>query len=123
MSPAHERRETTSIAPLLGQLAYSPTDVTADFIASKFALIFEHKISDVQSAAFLALLHCTKKDREPDVIARCSKSMREAASPIDETSLQEAVKASGRPEGNYQGGLVSSSRAEYDLRLWTLMIY
>jgi anthranilate phosphoribosyltransferase len=111
-APIHEKRETISIAPLLNRLAYSPTIISADDIASKFALIFENRISDIQSAAFLVLLHSTGKDRQADVIAKCSHRMREAASQIDETSLWEAVKAGGRPEGNYEGGLVSIVRTK-----------
>ncbi|KAJ6010224.1 hypothetical protein N7522_005240, partial [Penicillium canescens] len=71
--------------------------ISAADIASAFALIIGDRISDIQRAAFLTLLHSTGKYRQADVIAKCSHHMREAA----------FVKAGGRPEGNYKGGLVS----------------
>ncbi|KAJ6038531.1 hypothetical protein N7499_004372, partial [Penicillium canescens] len=69
--------------------------ISAADIASAFALIIGDRISDIQRAAFLTLLHSTGKYRQADVIAKCSHHMRETA----------FVKAGGRPEGNYKGGL------------------
>lgn len=100
-----------SISPLLKRLAYPANpgfQVSADDIASAFALIFEDQISDIQCAALLTLLHSTGKDKEADVIAKCSHRMRAAACAIDKPSLRKAVKLRGRPEGNYNGGLVIS---------------
>ncbi|KAJ5777973.1 hypothetical protein N7520_001219 [Penicillium odoratum] len=100
--------DKVSISPLLKRLAY-PADpgfqVSADDIASAFALIFEDRISLFQTAALLTLLHSTGKDKQADVIAKCSHRMREAASTIEKASLEKAVKLRGRAEGNYNGGL------------------
>lgn len=109
-APAEEKPEPVSISPLLKSLAYPAAgeiQVSAEEIASAFALIFEDRISVIQTAALLTLLHSTGKDRESDVIAKCSQRMREAASQIEKQSLKKAVKARGRKEGNYRGGLVS----------------
>lgn len=65
-------------------------------------------MSDIQTAALLTLLHSTGKDRQADVIAKCSHRMREAACQISKPELKKVVKARGRREGNYQGGLVSN---------------
>ncbi|KAJ9196181.1 hypothetical protein DTO164E3_6478 [Paecilomyces variotii] len=107
-APAEEKPEPVSISPLLKSLAYPAAgeiQVSAEEIASAFALIFEDRISVIQTAALLTLLHSTGKDRESDVIAKCSQRMREAASQIEKQSLKKAVKARGRKEGNYRGGL------------------
>lgn len=111
MAAAGEKPEPVSISPLLKSLAYpaaSEIQVSAEEIASAFALIFEDRISEIQTAALLTLLHSTGKDRESDVIAKCSQRMREAASPIEKQPLKKAVKTRGRKEGNYRGGLVSN---------------
>lgn len=108
-SPKREKPEVVSISPLLQRLAYPATAdirVSAEDIASAFALIFEDRLSDVQTAALLTLLHSTGKDRQADVIAKCSHRMREAACQIEKTELKKIVKARGRREGNYHGGLV-----------------
>lgn len=119
--PNRQKQETISISPLLNRLAYSPTaDISAAEIASAFALIVEDRISDIQSAAFLTLLHSTGKDRQADVIAKCSHHMREAACQIDRASLLKVVKARGRPEGNYEGGLVSIMRMISSFRFLNL---
>ncbi|KAJ5149749.1 hypothetical protein N7448_001327 [Penicillium atrosanguineum] len=107
-SPKHERPESVSISPLLKRLAYPATadiQVSADDIASAFALIFEDRLSDIQTAALLTLLHSTGKDKDAAIIAKCSHRMREAATQIDKASLKKAVKARGKSEGNYKGGL------------------
>lgn len=101
--------DKVSISPLLKRLAYPSAveiDVSAQEIAAAFCLIFEDKISIIQSAALLTLLHSTGKDREADVIACCAERMREAASQVDKKALLAAVKKRGRPEGAYKGGLV-----------------
>lgn len=105
-----EKLEPISISPLLKRLAYpagADIQVSAEEIASAFALIFEDRLSVIQTAALLTLLHSTGKDRESDVIAKCSHRMREAASKIEKQPLKKAVKSRGRKEGNYKGGLVS----------------
>lgn len=106
---AEHKPEPVSISPLLQRLAY-PTRadirVSAEDIASAFALIFEDRLSQIQTAALLTLLHSTGKDKEADVIAKCSHRMREAACQVDKASLRKAVKARGKREGQYEGGLV-----------------
>lgn len=105
----HEKPEVVSISPLLQRLAYPSTagfGVSAEDIASAFALIFEDRLSDIQTAALLTLLHSTGKDKEATVIAKCSHRMREAACQIEKASLRKTVKSRGKREGNYKGGLV-----------------
>ncbi|CAI7610043.1 unnamed protein product [Penicillium palitans] len=114
-SPA-QRPESISIAPLLQRLAYPAAagirvsaqdlaDVSAEEIASAFALIFEDRLSHIQTAALLTLLHSTGKDRQPDVIAKCSQCMREAACQVEKASLIEIMKSRNMKAGNYEGGL------------------
>ncbi|KAJ5665986.1 uncharacterized protein N7477_008434 [Penicillium maclennaniae] len=106
--PKHDRPEPVSISPLLKRLAYPATadiQVSAEDIASAFALIFEDRLSDIQTAALLTLLHSTGKDKDAAVIAKCSHRMREAATQIDKASLKKVVKARGKSEGDYKGGL------------------
>ena len=104
--------EPVSISPLLKRLAYpdqAKFQVSASEIASAFALIFEDRLSVIQTAALLTLLHSTGKDREADVIALCSHRMREAATAAEKGPLKKLMKARGRKEGSYRGGLVSGS--------------
>jgi anthranilate phosphoribosyltransferase len=54
-------------------------------------------------------LHFTGLDRQAEVLAKCAAAMRKAAAQIDASDLRSVVKARGRPEGTYQGGLVSVS--------------
>ena len=98
-----------SITPLLKRLWPSPGEnkVTAEEIALAISHIFTDQLSPVQTGALLTCLHFTGWDRRADVIAKCAEVMREAASQIDRKSLEEVVKARGRPEGDYNGGLVS----------------
>jgi anthranilate phosphoribosyltransferase len=98
-----------SITPLLKRLWPSPGDnkVTAAEIALAISRIFTDELSPVQTGALLTCLHFTGWDRRADVIAKCAEVMRQAASPIDEDALSLVVKARGRPEGDYMGGLVS----------------
>lgn len=119
-SPTRERPESVSISPLLKSLAYPSTAdirVSADDIASAFALIFEDRLSDIQTAALLTLLHSTGKDKDAAVIAKCSYRMREAATQVDKASLKKAVKARGKSEGNYKGGLVRTALCALCLHL------
>lgn len=97
------------ITPLLKRLWPSPGDnnVTADEIALAIAHIFTDQLSPVQTGALLTCLHFTGWDRRADVIAKCAAAMREAASQIDRPGLEKVVKARGKSEGDYHGGLVS----------------
>ncbi|KAG9232055.1 glycosyl transferase [Amylocarpus encephaloides] len=96
-----------SITPLLKRLWPSPgeNNVTAEEIALAVSHIFTDQLSPVQTGALLTCLHFTGWDRRADVIAKCAEAMRDAASQIDFEDLAEVVKARGRPEGDYQGGL------------------
>jgi anthranilate phosphoribosyltransferase len=102
--------QNISITPLLKRLWPSPGDsnVTAEEIALAIAHIFTDQLSPVQTGALLTCLHFTGWDRRADVIAKCAEAMREAASKIDREQLAKVVKAQGRSEGDYHGGLVSS---------------
>ena len=110
-----------SITPLLRRLWPSPGEnkVTAEEIALAISYIFTDQLSPVQTGALLTCLHFTGWDRRADVIAKCAEAMREAASQIDRKELERVVKAHGRPEGNYQGGLVSFTKACFDRSLLT----
>ncbi|KKZ61907.1 anthranilate phosphoribosyltransferase [[Emmonsia] crescens] len=97
-----------SISPLLTRLAYPEAatyEVSSGEIAAAFSLIFEDKLSLIQTAALLTLLHSTGKDRDAEVLAKCATRMREAAEPIEPTALQALIKERARQEGSYEGGL------------------
>ncbi|RDW71930.1 putative anthranilate phosphoribosyltransferase [Coleophoma crateriformis] len=96
-----------SISPLLRRLWPDPgaTNVTAEEVATAIGLIFTDQLSPVQTGALLTCLHFTGWDRRPDVIAKCAEAMRNAASVVDKKKLVEAVRARGKPEGEYEGGL------------------
>lgn len=101
--------QTVSISPLLKRLAYplaAEIQVQASEIASAFALIFENRLNVVQTTALLTLLHSTRKDKDPAVIALCSQRMRDAASKIDKAALREVVRGRKLRLGKYRGGLV-----------------
>lgn len=106
--PADQQADHISISPLLQRLAYPATQVPVEAteIASAFALIFEDRLSAIQTAALLTLLHSTGKDKEPSVIAQCSHRMRDAACQVDKSTLKQVIKARGKKEGHYMGGLV-----------------
>lgn len=109
-SLAHnQQRETVSISPLLKRLAYplaAEIQVEASEIASAFALIFEDRLNVVQTTALLTLLHSTRKDKDPNVIAQCSERMREAANQIERPTLRKAIRGRDLRLGKYRGGLV-----------------
>jgi anthranilate phosphoribosyltransferase len=100
--------QNISITPLLRRLWPSPGDnkVTAEEIALAISHIFTDQLSPVQTGALLTCLHFTGWDRRADVIAKCAEAMRAAASQIDGKRLDGVVKARGKPEGDYKGGLV-----------------
>jgi anthranilate phosphoribosyltransferase len=102
--------QSISITPLLKRLWPSPweNNVTAEEIAAAVDHIFTGQLSPVQTGALLTCLHFTGWDRRADIIAHCAKVMRDFASPIDKTELEKVVRARGRPEGKYHGGLVST---------------
>jgi anthranilate phosphoribosyltransferase len=97
-----------SITPLLKRLWPSPgeANVSASEIAYAISHIFTDSLSPVQTGALLTCLHFTGWDRRADVIAKCAEVMRDAAAPIDLEKLREVIKAHGRAEGAYKGGLV-----------------
>jgi anthranilate phosphoribosyltransferase len=102
-----EEDKKTSITPLLKRLWHeSPTTKpTAEEIAAALSLIFTNSLSEVQTGALLTCLHFTDQDRQAEVLAKCSKAMRDYATGIDVKGLQELVETRGRKEGSYQGGL------------------
>ena len=107
---AVNKPESVSISPLLKRLAYPDNTVpkvAATEIASAFALIFEDRLSVIQTAALLTLLHSTGRDRDPEVIALCAHRMREAATTAENEPLRKVLRERGRKEGSYRGGLVS----------------
>ncbi|KAF9887799.1 anthranilate phosphoribosyltransferase [Aspergillus nanangensis] len=102
-----QKPNQVSIAPLLQQMAYPAESrpVDASEIAAAFALIFDDRLSAVQTAALLTLLHSTRKDKDPEVIAKCSQHMRDAAIQPDRVALEKTLKMRAKKEGNYRGGL------------------
>ncbi|KAL8712285.1 MAG: hypothetical protein Q9220_003436 [cf. Caloplaca sp. 1 TL-2023] len=100
-----------SISPLLKQLAelspsnsHSKNDTLASSVAAAINLIFSNQLSPIQCSSLLSLLHATKLDREPLVLAKCGQRMREAAAQPDRVALRSIVRNRGRKEGNYRGG-------------------
>lgn len=106
-STLNEEDTKVSITPLLKRLWHeSPsTKPTADEIAAALALIFTNSLSEVQTGALLTCLHFTDQDRQAEVLAKCSKAMRDFSTAVDVTKLQELLAARGRKEGRYLGGL------------------
>ncbi|KAF2771759.1 nucleoside phosphorylase/phosphoribosyltransferase catalytic domain-containing protein [Teratosphaeria nubilosa] len=96
-----------SITPLLKRLATieSAKRVPADEIAAAVALIFTNSVSPVQLALLLWALHTTYCDHQPDVLAACALSMRDAAAKHDTEALGKVVKAKGKAVGGYKGEL------------------
>jgi anthranilate phosphoribosyltransferase len=107
--------QNISITPLLRRLWPSPgeNNVRAEEIALAISHIFTDQLSPVQTGALLTCLHFTGWDRRADVIAKCAEAMRNAASQIDKKRLEAVVKARGRPEGDYKGGLVSFIESQH----------
>lgn len=105
---ASEQDVKTSITPLLKRLWHeSPqTKPDAGEIAAALALIFTNSLSEVQTGALLTCLHFTDRDRQADVLAKCSKAMRDFSTGIDVQGLEQLLKERGRKEGAYHGGLV-----------------
>jgi anthranilate phosphoribosyltransferase len=105
---ASDQPKHVSITPLLKRLAYPTANaaVSPEEIASAFSLIFENRLTVTQLSAFLTLLHSTGKDKHPEVVAKCASRMREAASPLEKSSLRTAIRQRGLRHGKYRGGLV-----------------
>lgn len=102
------KSQQISITPLLKRLWPSPEDakVTADEIALAISRIFTNQLSPVQTGALLTCLHFTGWDRRADVIYKCAREMRDAASLVDYQELDKVLKSRRKTEGLYQGGLV-----------------
>ncbi|MCJ1364103.1 anthranilate phosphoribosyltransferase [Acarospora aff. strigata] len=96
-----------SIAPLLKQLDSRSSEAkpTAGEIALALSHIFTNQLSPIQTTALLTYLHVTGRDHEADIIAKCAERMRDAATQVDKKALRELVRARGRKEGGYRGGL------------------
>jgi anthranilate phosphoribosyltransferase len=97
------------IRPLLQRLWPDPEKekVTAQEIAEAISLIFVNQLSPVQTGSLLTALHFTGWDCRADVLAEASAAMRRHAAQIDFRGLEAAISKSRRPEGKYEGGLVS----------------
>lgn len=108
VSTANDEDPKVSITPLLKRLWHeSPsTKPTADEIAAALSLIFTNSLSEVQMGALLTCLHFTDQDRQAEVLAKCSKAMRDFSTKIDFQTLNRVLQKRGRKEGNYHGGLV-----------------
>ena len=109
MVPISMATDLVSIAPLLEQLSGDHIALTkreyALEIAAALALIFENKLSPVQCSSLLTILHFSRKERDPLVLAKCAEHMRDAAFQVDRTALKRAVRLRGQPKGGYRGGL------------------
>ncbi|KAJ4333857.1 anthranilate phosphoribosyltransferase [Ascochyta clinopodiicola] len=108
VSTANDEDPKVSITPLLKRLWHeSPsTKPNADEIAAALSLIFTNSLSEVQIGALLTCLHFTDEDRQAEVLAKCSKAMRDFSTKIDVQALEQVLQKRGRKEGNYHGGLV-----------------
>lgn len=108
---AEQDQTFVDIRPLLQRLWPDPAKekVTAKEIADALALIFTNQLSPVQTGSLLTALHFTGWDRRADVLAEASAAMRRHAAKIDSGALDEVIAKRRRPEGKYNGGLVSLS--------------
>jgi hypothetical protein len=111
VSTANDEDPKVSITPLLKRLWHetSSTKPTADEIAAALSLIFTNSLSEVQTGALLTCLHFTDEDRQAEVLAKCSKAMRDFSTKIDFDALSQVLQKRGRKEGNYNGGLVCTA--------------
>ncbi|KAF2202940.1 hypothetical protein GQ43DRAFT_461958 [Delitschia confertaspora ATCC 74209] len=96
-----------SITPLLKRLWHESADTkpSATEIAAALSHIFTNSLSEVQTGALLTCLHFTDRDRQADVLTKCSEAMRNYASEIDIEGLREVIEKRGKKEGTYNGGL------------------
>lgn len=105
---AQDGHQFISISPLLSELMEEQPDprkvAVADEIAAALSLIFGDELSVAQCSSLLTLLHVTRRDRDPLVLAKCGQRMREAADQVDRKALRNVVHSRGRKEGTYRGG-------------------
>ncbi|KAF2019072.1 anthranilate phosphoribosyltransferas-like protein, partial [Aaosphaeria arxii CBS 175.79] len=96
-----------SITPLLKRLWNENNGPTPDAeeIAAALGLIFDNKLSEVQTGALLTCLHFTERDRQADVLSSCARVMRKFARRIDYDALSGVINGRGRKEGGYKGGI------------------
>jgi anthranilate phosphoribosyltransferase len=101
-----------SITPLLKRLSTveNARKVAPEEIAAAVALIFTDSVSPVQFALLLWALHTTGQDHQPEVLAACAFSMRDAAAKHDVAALHATVRKKGKATGTYKGGLVWYAR-------------
>jgi anthranilate phosphoribosyltransferase len=113
-TPGHgqEALPPVNIKPLLTKLWPIDGSVTPEEIADAISHFFTNQVSEAQTASLLMALHFTKMDFRADVLARCAAAMLEAAAPIPVKELEAVIERRGMQEGNYRGGLVSSSSIE-----------
>jgi anthranilate phosphoribosyltransferase len=122
VSTANDEDSKVSITPLLKRLWHetSSTKPTADEIAAALSLIFTNSLSEVQTGALLTCLHFTDEDRQAEVLAKCSKAMRDFSTKIDFDALSQVLQKRGRKEGNYNGGLVCTAIMQFHSHSLTL---
>jgi len=101
-------QDYVSISALLKRLSTveSARKVSAVEIAAAVALIFTNSVSPVHFALLLWALHTTGQDHQPEVLAACAGSMRDAAATVDEQALEAILTKKAKGSGGYSGGLV-----------------
>lgn len=105
---ALKHQDFVSISALLKRLSTveAARQVHAEEIAAAVALIFTNSVSPVQFALLLWALHTTGQDHQPDCLAACAASMRDAGATVDERALEAIVTKKELAAGGYRGGLV-----------------
>lgn len=101
----HSENNHVSITTQLKHL--SEGTATATEIVEAVALIFQNKLSPVQTASLLSLLSVTGLDQNPHIIAGCATQMRDAGLQVDCKRVSEIVglRRAEKSEGSYNGGL------------------
>jgi anthranilate phosphoribosyltransferase len=105
-----EQLPLVDIKPLLARMwPLEQVPVTADEIAEAISHLFTNQVSDVQAGTLLICLHFTGLDRNAEVMAKTAAAMLRAAAQVDIAELRAVISRRGRPEGQYEGGLVCCS--------------
>jgi anthranilate phosphoribosyltransferase len=101
--------QSVSISPLLERLSSfsKGAKVEAVDVAAAISLILSGRVSPVQIGSLLSWLSATGLDHNSDVLAESAKSMTNLASPVDYDALRQVTSQKRKPEGSYEGGLVS----------------
>lgn len=101
----HPEDNYVSIAVQLRHLTEAKATTTE--IVEAVALIFQNKLSPVQTASLLSLLNITGLDQDPRIIAGCAARMREAGLRVECERVLEilGLRQAEKLEGSYLGGL------------------